>query len=355
MIETDRLIAPQAESPREDAIDRAIRPKTLDEYVGQQVVHEQMSIFLQAAKGRSEPLDHTLIFGPPGLGKTTLASIIANEMGVSLKTTSGPVLEKAGDIAALMTNLEPGDVLFIDEIHRLSPIVEEILYPAMEDYQLDIMIGEGPAARSIKLDLPPFTLVGATTRAGLLTSPLRDRFGIVQRLEFYEVADLAHIVARSAHILEIGLDSGGATEIARRSRGTPRIANRLLRRVRDYAEVKADGHITVDIADRALDMLSVDQKGFDHLDRRLLLAMIEKFDGGPVGVDSLAASISEERGTIEDVLEPYLIQQGFMLRTPRGRMVTRNAYLHFGLPAPGGGTSGINLDLPMDLENGEEP
>jgi Holliday junction DNA helicase RuvB len=355
MIETDRLIAPQAESPREDAIDRAIRPKTLDEYVGQQVVHEQMSIFLQAAKGRSEPLDHTLIFGPPGLGKTTLASIIANEMGVSLKTTSGPVLEKAGDIAALMTNLEPGDVLFIDEIHRLSPIVEEILYPAMEDYQLDIMIGEGPAARSIKLDLPPFTLVGATTRAGLLTSPLRDRFGIVQRLEFYEVADLAHIVARSAQILEIGLDSGGATEIARRSRGTPRIANRLLRRVRDYAEVKADGHITVDIADRALDMLSVDQKGFDHLDRRLLLAMIEKFDGGPVGVDSLAASISEERGTIEDVLEPYLIQQGFMLRTPRGRMVTRNAYLHFGLPAPGGGANGIAANLPLDLGEGEEP
>lgn len=340
MIETDRLIAPQAESPREDAIDRAIRPRTLDEYVGQRVVREQMSIFLQAAKGRNEPLDHTLIFGPPGLGKTTLASIIANEMGVALKTTSGPVLEKAGDIAALMTNLEPGDVLFIDEIHRLSPFVEEILYPAMEDYQLDIMIGEGPAARSIKLDLPPFTLVGATTRAGLLTSPLRDRFGIVQRLEFYEVEDLAHIVDRSAHILEIGLDAKGAQEIARRSRGTPRIANRLLRRVRDYAEVKADGHITADIADRALDMLSVDQRGFDHLDRRLLLAMIEKFDGGPVGVDSLAASISEERGTIEDVLEPYLIQQGFMLRTPRGRMVTRNAYLHFGLPQPAAAGTG---------------
>ena len=253
-------------------------------------------------------------------------------MGVSLKTTSGPVLEKAGDIAALMTNLEPGDVLFIDEIHRLSPVVEEVLYPALEDYQLDIMIGEGPAARSIKLELPPFTLVGATTRAGLLTSPLRDRFGIVQRLEFYEVADLAHIVARSAGILGISLDSAGATEIARRARGTPRIANRLLRRVRDYAEVKADGHISAEIADRALDMLSVDQQGFDHLDRRLLLAMIEKFDGGPVGVDSLAAAISEERGTIEDVLEPYLIQQGFMVRTPRGRMVTRNAYLHFGLP-----------------------
>jgi Holliday junction DNA helicase RuvB len=347
MIETDRLIAPQAKGAREDAMDRAIRPKTLDEYIGQQVVKEQMSIFLQAAKGRSEPLDHTLIFGPPGLGKTTLASIIAHEMGVSLKTTSGPVLEKAGDIAALMTNLEPGDVLFIDEIHRLSPFVEEILYPAMEDYQLDIMIGEGPGARSIKLDLPPFTLVGATTRAGLLTSPLRDRFGIVQRLEFYEVADLAHIVARSAQILGIGIDPKGATEIARRSRGTPRIANRLLRRVRDYAEVKADGHITDGIADRALDMLSVDQKGFDHLDRRLLLALIEKFDGGPVGVESLAAAISEERGTIEDVLEPYLIQQGYMLRTPRGRMATRSAYLHFGLPGPAAAAAGTNLSLEL--------
>jgi Holliday junction DNA helicase RuvB len=312
-------------------------------------VREQMSIFLQAAQGRGEPLDHTLIFGPPGLGKTTLASIIANEMGVSLKTTSGPVLEKAG--AALMTNLEPGDVLFIDEIHRLSPLVEEILYPAMEDYQLDIMLGEGPAARSIKLDLPPFTLVGATTRAGLLTSPLRDRFGIVQRLEFYEVADLTHIVERSATILEIGIDKKGAQEIARRARGTPRIANRLLRRVRDFAEVKGDGHICVDIADRALDMLSVDQKGFDHLDRRLLLAMIEKFDGGPVGVDSLAASISEERGTIEDVLEPYLIQQGYMLRTPRGRMATRNAYLHFGLRHPAVADGG---NLPLDLEEDGE-
>jgi Holliday junction DNA helicase RuvB len=348
MIETDRLIAPQVESPREDALDRAIRPRTLDEYVGQRAVREQMGIFLQAAKGREEPLDHTLIFGPPGLGKTTLATIIANEMGVSLKTTSGPVLEKAGDIAALMTNLEPGDVLFIDEIHRLSPFVEEILYPAMEDYQLDIMIGEGPAARSIKLDLPPFTLVGATTRAGLLTSPLRDRFGIVQRLEFYEVPDLAYIVARSARILEIGIDDRGAEEIARRSRGTPRIANRLLRRVRDFAEVKADGHISAEVADRALDMLSVDHQGFDQQDRRLLLAMIEKFDGGPVGVDSLAAAISEERGTIEDVLEPYLIQQGYIVRTPRGRMATRNAYLHFGLPQRSSGTSDPNL--PLDLE-----
>ena len=334
MIETDRLIAAQATGNGEEVLDRAIRPKSLEEYIGQHTVCDQMSIFLQAALGREEPLDHTLIFGPPGLGKTTLATIIANEMGVSLKTTSGPILEKAGDIAALVTNLEPGDVLFIDEIHRLSPYVEEILYPAMEDFQLDIMIGEGPAARSIKLDLPPFTLVGATTRAGLLTSPLRDRFGIVQRLEFYDAADLAQIVRRSAQILEIGIDAEGAMEIARRARGTPRIANRLLRRVRDYAEVKADGHISVAVADRALDMLSVDQQGFDHLDRRLLLAMIEKFDGGPVGVDSLAAAISEERGTIEDVLEPYLIQQGFMLRTPRGRMVTRHAYLHFGLPGP---------------------
>ncbi len=352
MIETDRLIAPEVESPREDALDRAIRPRTLDEYVGQKVVREQMAIFLQAAKGREEPLDHTLIFGPPGLGKTTLATIIANEMGVSLKTTSGPVLEKAGDIAALMTNLEPGDVLFIDEIHRLSPFVEEILYPAMEDYQLDIMIGEGPAARSIKLDLPPFTLVGATTRAGLLTSPLRDRFGIVQRLEFYEVADLAYIVERSARILEIGIDDRGAQEIARRSRGTPRIANRLLRRVRDFAEVKADGHISAAVADRALDMLSVDHQGFDQQDRRLLLAMIEKFDGGPVGVDSLAAAISEERGTIEDVLEPYLIQQGYIVRTPRGRMATRNAYLHFGLPQRSSGSNDPNL--PLDLESSSD-
>lgn len=350
MIETDRLIAPQAEGRAEEAIDRAIRPKSLADYIGQSAVKEQMDIFLSAAKGRGEPLDHTLIFGPPGLGKTTLASIIANEMGVSLKTTSGPVLDKAGDIAALMTNLEPGDVLFIDEIHRLSPFVEEVLYPAMEDYQLDIMIGEGPAARSIKLDLPPFTLVGATTRAGLLTSPLRDRFGIVQRLEFYNVADLATIVSRSAKIMGVDMEDGGAVEVARRSRGTPRIANRLLRRVRDFAEVKGDGVVTQAIADRALDMLNVDVQGFDHLDRRLLLAMIEKFDGGPVGVESLAAAISEERGTIEDVIEPYLIQQGYMMRTPRGRMVTRNAYLHFGLDVKG--ALNPQSELPID-EAGE--
>ncbi|EED34963.1 Holliday junction DNA helicase RuvB [Luminiphilus syltensis NOR5-1B] len=350
MIETDRLIAANPEGSNEEAVDRAIRPKTLADYLGQRVVREQMEIFLSAAKGRGEPLDHTLIFGPPGLGKTTLASIIAHEMGVSLKTTSGPVLEKAGDIAALMTNLEPGDVLFIDEIHRLSPYVEEVLYPAMEDYQLDIMIGEGPAARSIKLDLPPFTLVGATTRAGLLTSPLRDRFGIVQRLEFYEVDDLTRIVLRSGTILSISLDEQGAREIARRARGTPRIANRLLRRVRDYAEVKADGAITADVAARALDMLNVDQLGLDHLDRRLLLMLIEKFDGGPVGIDSLAAALSEERGTLEDVLEPYLIQQGYIIRTPRGRMVTRNAYAHFGLRPPEvPGTAALPLE-PLDGE-----
>ncbi|MFM7274467.1 MAG: Holliday junction branch migration DNA helicase RuvB [Gammaproteobacteria bacterium] len=342
MIESDRIVAPAA-APAEDALDRAIRPRLLADYVGQPAVREQMDIFVAAARRRSEALDHTLIFGPPGLGKTTLAHIIANEMGVALKSTSGPVLERAGDLAALLTNLEPRDVLFIDEIHRLSPHVEEVLYPAMEDFQLDIMIGEGPAARSIKLDLPPFTLVGATTRAGLLTSPLRDRFGIVQRLEFYSVADLTSIVARSGRILGIGMDEAGAREIARRARGTPRIANRLLRRVRDFAEVRHGGRVDLNIADEALNLLSVDQQGFDHMDRRLLLALIEKFDGGPVGVESLAAAIGEERGTIEDVLEPFLIQQGYMLRTPRGRVAARAAWLHFGLQPPRGGA--VTLDL----------
>lgn len=359
MIETDRLIAAEENGRTEEAQDRAIRPRSLDDYVGQQVVREQMGIFVEAARRRGEPLDHTLIFGPPGLGKTTLAHILAYEMKVSLKTTSGPILEKAGDIAALMTNLEPGDVLFIDEIHRLSPHVEEVLYPAMEDYQLDIMIGEGPAARSIKLDLPPFTLVGATTRAGLLTSPLRDRFGIVQHLEFYNVADLVYIVKRSGGILKIEIDDEGAVEIAKRSRGTPRIANRLLRRVRDYAEVKADGRITAEVAGKALDMLSVDELGLDHLDRRLLLTMIEKFDGGPVGVDSLAAAISEERGTIEDVLEPFLIQQGYLVRTARGRMATRHAYLHFGLTPTQEVSQAESLSLDLGSgagsESGAEP
>ena len=333
MSELNPVISPE-NSADDIAADNSLRPQTLKDYLGQPAVHEQMEIFIGAARKRGESLDHVLIFGPPGLGKTTLAHIIANEMNVSMRQTSGPVLERPGDLAALLTNLEAKDVLFIDEIHRLSPVVEEILYPAMEDYQIDIMIGEGPAARAIKLDVPPFTLVGATTRAGLLTSPFRDRFGIVQRLEFYNMDELAHIVTRSAGILNVTIDDPGAREIATRSRGTPRVANRLLRRVRDYAEVKADGSISDDIAKKALDMLNVDEHGFDAMDRKLLLTIIQKFDGGPVGAESLAAAIGEERDTIEDVLEPYLIQQGFIMRTPRGRVATKNAWLHFGLDLP---------------------
>jgi Holliday junction DNA helicase RuvB len=333
MIEADRLIEPSA-SIEDIGVDRAIRPKMLVDYTGQAHVKSQMEIFIPAAIKRSEPLDHLLIFGPPGLGKTTLANIVANEMGVSIRTTSGPVLEKAGDLAALLTNLEENDILFIDEIHRLSPVVEEILYPAMEDYQLDIMIGEGPAARSIKLDLPPFTLIGATTRAGALTSPLRDRFGIVQRLEFYNVKELTSIVKRSAHFLNLNLDEEGACEVAKRSRGTPRIANRLLRRVRDYADIKTHGLVNKATAAAALDMLEVDHEGFDIMDRKLLHAIIDKFMGGPVGLDNVAAAIGEERETIEDVLEPYLIQQGFLQRTPRGRIATDRAYDHFSIIRP---------------------
>ncbi|MCH9769322.1 MAG: Holliday junction branch migration DNA helicase RuvB [Gammaproteobacteria bacterium] len=347
-LEDDRLISGELDST-ETAIELSIRPHTLQDYLGQPSVHEQMQIFITAAKKRNEPLDHTLIFGPPGLGKTTLAHIIANEMHAGFKQTSGPVLEKAGDLAALLTNLEANDVLFIDEIHRLSPVIEEILYPAMEDFQLDIIIGEGPAARSIKIDLPPFTLVAATTRAGLLTSPLRDRFGITQRLEFYAVNDLQNIVLRSANILNIAINPAGASEIARRARGTPRIANRLLRRVRDYAQVKADGKINEAVAKAALDLLKVDSRGLDAMDRKFLKILIENFNGGPAGIDSIAAAISEERGTLEDVIEPYLLQEGFIQRTPRGRIASHLAYQHFGLPVKQ--TATTNLDLLTTAEN----
>ncbi len=339
MIENDRIVSAGSASPTEDAVERALRPRTLADYVGQKKIREQLEIFIAAARGRNEALDHLLLFGPPGLGKTTLAHIIANEMGVKLRQTSGPVIERPGDLAAILTSLERNDVLFIDEIHRLSPVVEEILYPALEDYQIDIMIGEGPAARSIKLDLQPFTLVGATTRAGMLTNPLRDRFGIVSRLEFYDVDELTRIVSRSASLLNAVLSEDGAREIARRSRGTPRIANRLLRRVRDFAEVRAGGSIDAKVADAALAMLDVDPLGFDLMDRKLLRAMIERFGGGPVGLDNIATAIGEERDTIEDVLEPYLIQQGFIQRTPRGRVATSHAWQHFGLAMPAGRTA----------------